>query len=356
MNPSSVTGHQEVLDRFAHWIRSDRLASTYLLVGPQGIGKRVVATWLAKALLCESTPSDQLEACDECSSCRQVDALTHPDFLVVQKPEDKNFVPVELLIGAREKRMRAGLCHDIAMKPFRGGRRIAILDDADFLNQEGANCLLKTLEEPPGAAVIFLIASSEHRQLPTIRSRSQIVRFQPLKPSEIESVLVGKQLLPEGVSASELSLACSGSLQMALELANPETMEFRRGWLEQLASLDPGADDFFENIGSFVDAAGKEGAAKRKRLRLVAEIASWFYRHVMVSLCGQDILADETMAGNVRLAVERWPADAESAAGCVDRCALVNEQVAANANQALLIESLLCDLGRLVRGEMLVPV
>ena len=354
MTPATVVGHQEVLDRFAHWINQDRLASTYLFVGPDGIGKKVVATWLAKSLLCESTAANQLHACGECPACQQVDVRTHPDFLVVEKPSDKNYIPVDLLIGSREKRMREGLCHDIAMKPYRGGRRVAIIDDADFLNQEGANCLLKTLEEPPAAAVIFLIASSEHRQLPTIRSRSQIVRFLPLSPEEIERILVEKQLLTEGESARELSLACEGSLQLAMELADPETLEFRRAWLGQLASLDPGSEDFFESINSFVDAAGKDGAAKRKRMRLVAEMASWFYRHVLVSLCEQEIAVDETMFRNVSSAVERWPGNADSAAACIERCGEVREQVTANANQALIIETLLSDLGRIVRGEMLV--
>ena len=354
MTNISVVGHQEIIDRFAQVLKSNRLANTWLLVGPEGIGKRLTATWLAKCLLCEQTASSELIACQQCPACQQVDALTHPDLLVVEKPAEKNFIPLELFIGTREKRMRSGLCHDIAMKPYRGGRRIAIIDDADFLNQEGANCLLKTLEEPPAAAIIFLISSSEHRQLPTIRSRSQIVRFQPLTPAEIEMILKTRNLIPEGMSSRELALACGGSLQMAIQLADPEILEFRRSWLEQLASLDPGSDDFFEIITSFVDAAGKEGAAKRQRLRLVADMATRFFRHVMLALCDQSFTVDETMTRSVQGAVERWPNDAEAAAGCVERCAKVREQVTANANQALVIETLLSDLGRLIRGEMLV--
>ncbi len=69
--------------------------------------------------------------------------------------------------------MREGLCHDIALKPFMGGRKVAIIDDADDLNEEGANCLLKTLEEPPPHSVLILIGTSAERQLPTIRSRAR---------------------------------------------------------------------------------------------------------------------------------------------------------------------------------------
>lgn len=354
MNPNSVLGHEQVLDRFAFGLKNNRLAHTWLFVGPNGIGKRLTALWLAKCLLCEQSASDELTACEVCAACQQVDARTHPDLLCVEKPVDKNFIPVELFIGTREKRMRAGLCHDIAMKPFRGGKRIAIIDDADFLNQEGANCLLKTLEEPPAFAVIFLISSGEHRQLPTIRSRSQVVRFSALNPADVETILQKKQLVPEGRSAHELALACDGSLQLALQIADPEILDFRRSWLEQLASLDPGSDDFFESISSFVDAAGKDSAAKRQRLRLVAELANRFYRNLMMQLCDQPFIGDETMARCVVGAAERWSQSAEVAAQCIERCEAVSDQVRANANQALTIEAWLSDLGRIVRGEITV--
>ena len=67
----------------------------------------------------------------------------------VEKPADRTFIPVSLLIGEPDVRMREGFCHDVRIKPLMGQRKVAIIDDADFLNEEGANCLLKTLEEPP---------------------------------------------------------------------------------------------------------------------------------------------------------------------------------------------------------------
>ncbi len=200
--------------------------------------------------------------------------------------------------------------------------------------------------------MIFLISSSEHRQLPTIRSRSQLVRFQSLQRAEIEEILTLQSRIPEGLSIPELALACDGSLQMALQLADPEILSFRRHWLEQLASLDPGSEDFFEVLNAFVDAAGKDAAMKRHRLRLVADLAIAFYRNIMVCICGQSVEGDETMVQHVQQAVPRWPGDAETAAACVERSAEVREQVAANANQTLIVESLLSDLGRLVRQEV----
>src|SRR4029450_8202547 len=98
--------------------------------------------------------------------------------------------PLELLIGDAEHRMRAGLCYNIALKPFSARRKVAIIDDADYLNKEGANCLLKTLEEPPPKSLLIMIGTSEQRQVPTIRSRCQIVRFQPLAEEDVAELLL----------------------------------------------------------------------------------------------------------------------------------------------------------------------
>ena len=149
-----ILGHDSVLDRFRRSIRAGRLASTFLFVGPPGIGKKLFALQLAQGLLCERRPEEALDPCGECPSCAQVLAGTHPDVVVVKKPTDKNFIPLELLIGDKEHRMREGLCHDISLKPYSGRRKVAVIDDADYLNQEGANALLKTLEEPPPKSLL----------------------------------------------------------------------------------------------------------------------------------------------------------------------------------------------------------
>src|SRR6476469_3932446 len=190
MTWQNIRGHDRVVEKFRRALARGRLASTFLFVGPSGIGKRTFALALAKGLLCERVPEARLEPCGECPSCLQVASLNHPDVEVISKPADKAFIPLELLIGDAEHRMRAGLCYNIALKPYSGRRKISILDDADYLNKEGANCLLKTLEEPPPQSVLILIGTSEQRQLPTIRSRCQIVRFSPLTETDIAELLV----------------------------------------------------------------------------------------------------------------------------------------------------------------------
>jgi DNA polymerase III subunit delta' len=343
----AIVGHEHVFDTFRRALRQGRLASTFLFVGPPGVGKWTAALALAQALLCESAPADALEACQQCPGCQQAAAQTHPDLLLVRKPEDKNFIPIELLIGDREHRMREGLCHDIALKPFRGARKIAIIDDADYLNQEGANCLLKTLEEPPVDSLIILIGTSQLRQLPTIRSRCQIIRFQPLSNAQVATVLAESQLLDEGADIAGLVERAQGSLRRALELSDPELNAVRRPLLEQLSQPDMDSVALAKYIHEHVEAAGKDAPPRRARLRQVVLEAAEFYRRLMRQLAGAatrgDALADEIIAA----AAGRWEGRGVTASQCLERCLRALVEIDANANLATLTASWIDELAEL---------
>ena len=348
MSWNSVHGHGDQVERIRHALERGRMATALLFVGKQGIGKRRFATELAKSVLCDHNDERQFSACGSCESCQQIDASTHPDLLVVEKPADKAFIPVESFIGDREHRMREGLCHDIQLKPFSGGRKIAVIDDADFLNEEGANCLLKTLEEPPPQSIIILIGTSAQRQLPTIRSRVQTIRFDPLPANDVKQILVEQDLLSDSADAERLSLASGGSVRTAIDLSEPDVWEFRQSWFEHLASRDPGGDDFAKVFGRFVDAAGSESAAKRARLRMAADWAVDFFHAVMVKEPDADPVLQQAMS---QWDAHTSPGSADAAADCAERCIDVRQQIAANANQTTLIETWLAELGRLSRRE-----
>lgn len=117
MSWSQIHNHEAVVERFRRNVQRNRLASTYLFVGPDGIGKQMFAFKLAEALLCERNPEESLDPCGECPGCMQVKARTHPDLIYVCKPGDKAFIPVELFIGPKEKRRQIGLIHDMGLEP-----------------------------------------------------------------------------------------------------------------------------------------------------------------------------------------------------------------------------------------------
>ena len=222
-----LLGQDDVVEQFRRAIARGRLASSFLFAGPPGVGKRTFALKLAQALLCQTNPETAFEPCGHCPSCTQVAAGTHPDLDFVAKPDDKSFLPLELLLGDKEHRRREGLLHQIGLKPFMGGRKVAIIDDADFLNAEGANALLKTLEEPPPRSVLILIGTSPAKQLPTIRSRCQLIRFQPLAETTVADLLLAKGLAQDAAEANRLAHYSGGSLERAGQLSDPDLWSFR---------------------------------------------------------------------------------------------------------------------------------
>lgn len=216
---NDVLGHEEAKDCLQRTLLRGRLASTYLFVGPEGIGKRFFAERLAAALLCTGDRPDEITACGVCHSCQMTAGGTHPDLLRVKRPEGKTTLPVDLFLGPADRRNREGLCHEIALKPLVADRRVAVIDDVDDFSVETANCLLKTLEEPPPRSLLILVGTSLSRQLPTIRSRSQVVRFTPLSDAQVAEVLTLEPHAMSPEEASRLATEAGGSVSRALSLS-----------------------------------------------------------------------------------------------------------------------------------------
>jgi DNA polymerase-3 subunit delta' len=344
MSWQGIHGHDHLVQLFRRAIARRRLTSSFLFVGPPGVGKRSFALKLAQALLCHRRPEQALDPCGLCPPCIQVTAGTHPDVHLVAKPKDKSFIPLELLIGDKEHRGREGLCHDVAIKPREGGRKIAIIDDADFLNPEGANSLLKTLEEPPPRSLLILISNSPAKQLPTIRSRCQLVRFQPLSADTVADVLVAQGLAKDPDQAKRSAQYCEGSLERAAALADPELWPFRKQFCQRLAEPVLDSVRLAKTVCAFVDAAGKDAAPRRARLRQVVRMATDFYRSLLRAQCGAPLPADAELRASVQQVLQLADADPDASAARLDRCLEAAQQIDRNANQTTLIEAWLDDL------------
>ena len=349
-----LRGHDLVFDRFRRTLRAGRMASTFLFVGPPGIGKKSFALLLAQGLLCDRQPEEALNPCGQCSACAQVLAGTHPDVVVLAKPADKNYIPLELLIGDKEHRMREGLCHDISLKPFSGRRKIAVIDDADYLNQEGANALLKTLEEPPPHSILILIGTSEQRQLPTIRSRCQVVRFSPLAEGDVAELLVSTGACSDESLARQAATLSGGSLAKALLWCDEDFLAFRVTLYEHLSQREYDLPPLAKAVTSFVEAAGKEAAQKRARMREVLTMALDFYEQLIATLSSAATAnpKDAALQTAVAATARWWPGDAETAAACVETCLDALAHVDANANLTALAEWWLDEQSQTARGHL----
>jgi DNA polymerase-3 subunit delta' len=330
-----IHGHDDVAARFRRLLAKGRLASTYLFVGPEGIGKRTFAIRLAECLLCRQRDDVLLERCGACDSCRLTSAGNHPDLELIQRRADRQELTLDLFIGDREHRNQEGLCPRLALAPAVASRRIAIIDDADYFNEESANALLKTLEEPPRRALIILVGTTANRQLPTIRSRCQVVRFRSLDEGAAGALLLQEGTARDAQHAKELARRSGGSLVRAREMADEAVLEFcgRLGqWLgaQQLNSVAAS-----RAVREFVDSAGTEARARRARLRVLLCFAANHYRAAMRS-----IARGQSPAGSP---------DAHSLERCLsrlDRCLEGILQLDRYANQSMLIDAWLDDLAQ----------
>ncbi|HOP77569.1 MAG TPA: DNA polymerase III subunit [Thermogutta sp.] len=338
-----IKGHDENVERFRRAVSRGRIGGTYLFLGPPGIGKKLFALKFAQTLLCEKHPAELFDPCEACASCLQVISRTHPDVMFVSRPPEKSFIPLETLIGERGQRNveGAGLIGHLALKPYSGRFRIGIIDDADYFNAEGANALLKTLEEPPPQALLILIGTSASKQLPTIRSRSQIVRFRPL-PVDILTELILEEGLSQNLDeARRLAQLSGGSLERARDLADPEMWPFWVRWRAELSGISFDAVTWSQEFRTFVDNAGKEAAARRKRLYHILSFTANFLRDAITLLVGGH--ADDSTSAEcqnfVRVIKEILGPDAvEVIQHCVETCLQACEDIERNANLTILID------------------
>src|SRR5262249_40344405 len=266
-----------------------RLAHAYLFAGPAGIGKKLFAFELAKTLLCESrfspsrrpSPSGRegdFAACDQCPSCQLVAAGTHPDAIFASRPEDKVEFPIAVIREVMEK---------LSLKPARGGYKVAIIDNADDFNEESANCFLKTLEEPPPNSLLILIAIEAERQLSTVLSRCQIVRFAPVPIPDVIAFLLEHEI--EDARAERLATISSGSPGQALDLAESDLWEFRKQFIAELAKAKPDSAGLAKKWMDFNEQAGTEAGVQRRRAALMLKLILEFLEDVLRASAGASI-------------------------------------------------------------------
>ncbi len=225
MTFTTIFGHDRPVSILKRALANNKLAHAYLFSGAPGVGKKLTALALAAAVNCVQEAGD---ACGSCPSCRKTAAGGHPDVhLVVSEGEEIKIDQIRQLQA------------DLSLRPFEGTKKILIIDGADAMNTASANAFLKTLEEPPGDALIILITAMPQRLLPTIRSRCQEVRFTPLARRTLAQALQARRGVAEE-DAWFLAALAQGSMGRGLEMdveqektARTEFMELR-GRLERM--------------------------------------------------------------------------------------------------------------------------
>ncbi len=194
---------------------------TFLWVGPEGVGKKTYALSLVRSLFCKEGVD-----CEGCATCKQVLSKGHPDLFWVHRdhfwsddPDDKKKQGIVVDVAKR-------LSEKLNRAPFSGPFNVAVIPNAEELNKDAQNVLLKTLEEPPANSLVILLAEKTGEFLPTVLSRCRLVRFPAVHTKTIEEILVRDYgwKKPEALKTSE---EANGNLALALKLADENWAEFR---------------------------------------------------------------------------------------------------------------------------------
>lgn len=285
-----VIGHKEVKESLIHSIKDGRISHAQLFLGPEGSGNLAMAIAYVQYVYCINRQEN--DSCGECPSCIKIESLSHPDlhfsfpFIKAGKEgetADSFIIPfreaiianpyINLLnwydyLGNQDKqgiisvKESAQIIKKLSLKSFEGGYKTYILWMPEKLNASAANKLLKTIEEPPEKTIIILVANDSEQIIPTILSRTQLVKLAPLKDEEITEGLI-KEFETESQLAGNLASMSEGNYFQARSLAlkageNNENFLFFRDWMRLCFKKD------IKGVSTWVDEISKIGRARQK--------------------------------------------------------------------------------------------
>lgn len=206
-----IIGHEKIIDHFQTAIRTGQVSHAYILEGEAGSGKKTLARAFSEALECEAGGT---ESCGDCHSCMMAESGNHPDIIWVSH-EKPNTISVDDI--------RTQINGDIGIKPYSSAYKIYIVDEAEKMNEQAQNALLKTIEEPPAYAVILLLAGQTGAFLPTILSRCITLTLKPVEEEKITEYILAHTEMSKG-EAEFCAGYSMGNLGKAMALANCEKM------------------------------------------------------------------------------------------------------------------------------------
>ncbi len=268
---STIIGQQWAINFLTSSFNKDKLGHAYLLKGPSGVGKKMVAHAFAALINC-AHPQD-IEVCGHCPSCKKFASGNHPDLLVIE-PEGA---------GIKIKQIRA-LQQQLTFPPFEAKSRLVLLADIHetMRRPEVANALLKTLEEPPKHTLLILSGNESGTILPTILSRCQIIPLIPLPLAEVSRMLMNDDAELAEKQAMTYAAISEGSLGRARTLQKKNLLPLRRTIIEQLTILP---EDCTETVQQVFPMAAEAAALKENLDDFLNLLTTWL-RDVLVLRSG----------------------------------------------------------------------
>ena len=328
-----IIGHRRLTSLLARAIARESLPPTLLFAGPPGIGKWAVARATAQAVNCLDpvrSPNDFLavDACGKCRACDRLARGVHVD-VIAMEPDERASIKIDVVRDVLGR---------TSFRPFEGKRRLVLIREADTLEPQAQNSLLKSLEEPPPGTIFILTSAVPGALLPTVRSRCMRLRFGRLTSAEVASALMRDHERSE-IDAREAAPLADGSIGQALALADNDLSALRDAAMLLLRHTAGRAD-----TQSRVQAASAlwSGSSKKERSRedlaVVLRLVASMLRDLEAINAGADasVLANPVVAGDLESLARAFSGDrARDAFGAVDRALTALER---NAGTKLVAE------------------
>jgi DNA polymerase-3 subunit delta' len=328
-------GQDRTLALLEYSIKNNELAHAYLIVGPPHIGKMTLATDFAQAINCQGSEPP----CKECHACKKIASRKHADVIIIDSPEDDSQgsrTRVEIGIDQIRELQR-----NAALPPYEGKYKVFIINGAESLSQEAANCLLKTLEEPPPHVIIILLTANESLVLPTIASRCQRLELRPLSHSDICKILTSTYEV-DSKKANLLAGLAQGCLGWAINaVLDNSALTQRTQFLDEMLTL---LEEAWDERMAY--------AAKLGDSRMLVEetLKTWatFWRDIMLikNGCKEAVINSDYLAKLETVAQKATLAEVRDFISVLTRSL---GYIASNANLRLAMEVVLLNMPRTER-------
>jgi DNA polymerase-3 subunit delta' len=326
MMSDAIIGQERAVRFLTHMIQKGNIPSALLFTGIDGIGRQRTAMAFGMALNCLNPVG--MASCRKCAPCRKMVSGSHPDIVIVE-PDG---------MSIKIDQVRA-ISRQLRFAPLEGGWRMVIINDAQAMNLEASNAMLKILEEPPRRTILILTASQKTDLLPTIVSRCQQIAFRPIPHEKVAQLLIEERGL-DRQTARRLAISTKGSLGKALPTDIDNWKAWRSSLIEQIVAL-PGKT--MQSLFSFAETL----CGAKDRLSDSLDMMMMWFRDVIMCKVTPDRIINEDFETEIRSASKRESVD--SLLEKVEAVHSAQKAIARRANARLTVEVMLLRLCSEVR-------
>ncbi len=324
MKIDDIAGQTVALTHLKNALKKDQISQAYMLIGEPGMGKKTIAESFAESILCEERKPGEYEHCGKCRSCHQVETGNHPDCIFVTH-EKSNLISVD--------EIREQLVSDVEIKPYQSSKKVYIVPDAEMMNEQAQNALLKTLEEPPEYAVIILLVANADLMLPTLLSRSIKLPLAPLPDQVIEEKLIKDYYIQKYRTSSIVKFA-RGNLGRAIEMSENDDFIEDKNTASDIMKKVVKTESY--QWKDWIDELSKD----KVRLPFFLGLFMDWYRDILMAKSGAGrerlMFADEESV----ITEEAGEYDYEGLKYCIEAIEDAQAKVRANVKLSLVLENL----------------